>query len=106
VDVEGQLKKLVIDQFYKQKFKKSLCYHWVQSSIICIYNLGSHKRGKFYLAPKNHSLLYTPTTYTKTIDHDLVWDDFEHFYALITSSQKLKTYAFQTYLDLSYFLES
>jgi len=50
--------------------------------------------------------LYTPTTCTKPIDHNLVWDEFEQFYALITSSQQLKKYAFQTYLDLSYFLES
>ncbi len=29
VDVEGQLRKLVIDHLYKQKFKKFLCYRWV-----------------------------------------------------------------------------
>jgi len=100
VDVEGQLKKLSIDQLYKQKFKKFLCYHWGQSSIICRYNLGSHKRGKIYLTPRNRSLLYTPTTYTKTTNHDLIWDDFEQFYALIISSQQLETYALQTYLNL------
>jgi hypothetical protein len=33
-------------------------------------------------------------------------DDFEQFYALITSSQQLKIYAFQTYPNLTYFLES
>jgi hypothetical protein len=77
VDVEGQLRKLAKDQLYKQKFKKFLCYHWVQSSIICRYNLGSHKKSKFYLAPRNHSLLYTPIAYTKIIEYDLVWDDFE-----------------------------
>jgi len=51
-------------------------------------------------------LLYTPTHYIKTTYHNLVRDDFEKNYALITSSQQLKIYAFQTYLDLSYFLES
>jgi hypothetical protein len=40
------------------------------------------------------------------MDQDLDWDDFEQFYALITSSQQLETYAFQTCLDLSYFFES
>jgi hypothetical protein len=78
----------------------------VQSSIIHKYNLSSHKKDKFYLVPSNHSLLYTPTTCTKKIDHNLVWDEFEQFYALITSSQQLKKYAFQTYPDLSYFFQS
>jgi hypothetical protein len=103
VDVEEQLRKLVIDQLYNQKFKKFLYYRWVQSSIVHRYNLGSH-RGKFYLTPRNHSLLCTPCA--KTIDQDLDWNDFEQFYALITSSQQLETYAFQTYPDLSYFFES
>jgi hypothetical protein len=94
VDVEGQLGKLTIDQLYNQKFKKFLYYYWVQSSIIHKHNLSSHKKGKFYLAPRNHSLLYTPTTCTKTIDHNLVWDEFEQFYASITSSEQLKKYAF------------
>ncbi len=91
MDVEGQLNFFAIDQFYNQKFKEFLCYHWVQSSIIRRYNLGSHKRSRFYLAPRNHSLLYTPIACIKTIDEDLVWDDFEHFYALITSSKQLET---------------
>jgi hypothetical protein len=105
VDVEELLRKLVIDQLYNQKFKKFLYYLWVQSSIVHRYNLGSHK-GRFYPTPRNHSLLYTPTTCAKTIDQYLDWDDFEQLYALITSSQQLETYAFQTYPDLSYFLES
>jgi hypothetical protein len=106
VDVEGQLKKLAIDQLYNQKFKNFLFYCWVQSSIIWRYNLGNHNKEIFYPTPRIHNLLYTPTTYTKIIDQDLVWDDFELFYALITSSQQVETYAFQTYPDLSYFLES
>jgi hypothetical protein len=77
VDVKGQLRKLAINQLYNQKFKKFLCYCWVQSSIIHRYNLGSHKRNIFYPIPRNHNLLYTPTTCAKTIDQDLVWDDFE-----------------------------
>ncbi len=39
MDVKGQLRKLAIDQLYNQKFKKFLCHHWVQSSIIYKYNL-------------------------------------------------------------------
>jgi hypothetical protein len=66
----------------------------VQNSIICIYNLGSHERSKFYLAPKNHSLLYTSIAYTKITNHNLVWDDFEQLYALIFFSQQLEIYAF------------
>jgi hypothetical protein len=37
---------------------------------------------------------------------NLVWDKFEQFYTLITSSQQLEKYAFQTYPDLSYFLKN
>jgi hypothetical protein len=77
VDVEGQLKKLAIDQLYNQKFKKFLYYRWVQNSMICRYNLGSHKKGRFYPSPRNHSLLYTPTAYIKTTNQDLVWHDLE-----------------------------
>jgi hypothetical protein len=106
VDVKGQLRKFAIDQLYNQKFKKFLYYCWVQSSIICRYNLGSHKISKFYPTPKNHSLLYTPIICTKTKNQNLVWDDFEQFYALIISSQQLEIYAFQTYPSLSYFLKS
>jgi hypothetical protein len=32
--------------------------------------------------------------------------NFEEFYALITSSKQLKTYAFHIYLDFSHFLKS
>ncbi len=88
MDVKGQLGKLVIDQFYNQKFKKFLYYCWVQSSIIHKYNLGSHKKGKFYPALRNRNLLYTLITCTK-INQNMVWDDFEQFYALITFSQQL-----------------
>jgi hypothetical protein len=41
----------------------------VQSSIICKCNLGSHKKRKFYLAPKIHNLLYTPIA-----NENFVWD--------------------------------
>jgi hypothetical protein len=66
VDVKGQLRKFAIDQLNDQKFKKLLYYQWVQSSTIWRYNLSNHKRGKFYPAQKNCSLLYKPTTCTKT----------------------------------------
>jgi hypothetical protein len=87
MDVEGQLRHLAKDQLYNQKFKKFLYYHWVLSFIICRYNLNSHKKGKFYSTPRNRSLLYTLIAYTKTTNQNLVWDDFEEFYALITYSQ-------------------
>jgi hypothetical protein len=106
MNVKWQLKKLATDQLYNQMSKKFICYRWVQSSIIRRYNLGNHKRSKFHPTPRNYSLLYTPTTCTKTTNQDLVCDDFEQLYALITSSQQLETYAFQTYPNLSYFLES
>jgi hypothetical protein len=50
--------------------------------------------------------LYIPNAHTKTTHQNLVWDDFEEFYVLKASSQQLKIYAFQTYPNLSYFLES
>ncbi len=65
MDVEGQFKKLAINQLYNQIFKKFLCYHWVQSSIIRRYNLGSCKRNRFDPAVRNYNLLYAPTDYTK-----------------------------------------
>ncbi len=67
-----------------------LYYCWVQRYIICKYNLNNHKQRKFHPPQKNCSLLYTPTTCTKTIDHNLIWDDFEQFYALITFSQQVE----------------
>jgi len=69
-----------------------------------LYNIGSHKRGRFLQAPKSCSLLYTPTAYTKIVNQDLIWLDFEEFYALITSFKQLEVYAFHTYPDLSHFL--
>ncbi len=78
----------------------------MQSFIIQKYSLGNHKRGTFYPGPKNCNSLYTPIACTKITNQNLVWNDFEQLYALIISSQQLKIYAFQTYLDLSYFLES
>ncbi len=66
MDVEGQLGKLIIDQFYNQNLKKFLHYRWVQNSIIQRYNLGTHKKGKFYPIPRNRNLLYTPIAYKKT----------------------------------------
>ncbi len=51
-------------------------------------------------------MLYTPITCTKIIDQNFVWDEFETFYVLITSSQQLESYAFETYCDLSYFFNS
>jgi hypothetical protein len=66
VDVKGQPRKFAIDQLYDQKFKKLLYYQWVQSATICRYNLSNHKRGKFYPALRNCSLLCKPTICTKT----------------------------------------
>jgi hypothetical protein len=105
VDVKGKLRKLVINQFYNTKFKKKMNYRLVQSFIICRYNLCSHKKGKFYPTPINRSLLYTPIACTTTYNN-LIWDEFETFYALINYLQQLESYAFETCLNLSYFLES
>jgi hypothetical protein len=106
VDARGHLRKDEIDELYNQKFKKFLYYCWRLNSIIPWYNIGSHKRGRFLQAPRNHNLLYKPTTYTKTIDQNLVWLDFEEFYALIKISKQLKTYAFHIYPNLSHFFQN
>jgi hypothetical protein len=55
VDVEGQLGKLAIDQFYNQKFKKFFILLLGAKFIIRKCNLGNHKKSKFYLAPKIRS---------------------------------------------------
>jgi hypothetical protein len=87
VDVKGWLKKVTIDQLYNQKFKNLFLYYpWVESFIVRRYNLNNHKQGKFHPLQRNHSLLYTPTTCIETIDHNLIWDDFEQFYAFIIFS--------------------
>jgi len=86
VYVEGQLWKVVIDQFYNQKYRKFLYYCWLQSFIVCRYNLHSHKQRKFQPIQRNRNLLYTPTTCTKTINQNLIWDDFEQSYTLIIYS--------------------
>jgi hypothetical protein len=80
VDIQRKLRKFTIDQFYNTNFKKKLYYCWVQSYIICEYNLNSHKRGKFYPTPRNCSLLYTPIACTTTTNQNLIWDEFETFY--------------------------
>lgn len=58
----------------------------MQSFIVCRYNSNNHKRGKLHPAQRNHILLYIPTIQIETIDQNLVWDDLEQLYALITSS--------------------
>ncbi len=78
MDVKEQLGKVTIDQFYNQKFKNLfLYYRWVQISIVRRYNLNNHKQGRFHPLQRNHSFLYTPTTCIETINHNLIWDDFE-----------------------------
>ncbi len=84
----------------------SLGWKWEFGDRQLDWTLKWQKQVWFHLAPRNHSLSCPSTTYTKTIDQDLVWNDFEQFYALITSSQQLETYAFHIYHDLSYFLKS
>ncbi len=51
------------------------------------YGIGSHKKGKLFQAPRSRNLLYTPTICTETTNQNLVWSNFEEFYALITSSK-------------------
>ncbi len=105
MDTKWQLGKDAIDELYNQKFKKFLYYHWIQSFIIFNYNICTHKKGRFLQAPRSCNLLYIPITCTWTIDQNLVWLNFEEFYAFITSSKQLKAYAFHTYLNLSHSLE-
>jgi hypothetical protein len=64
VNVEGQIGKITIDELYNEKFLKNQYYHWVQRSIVPNYNTSNHRRGKFVQAPKNRSLVYTPTICT------------------------------------------
>ncbi len=104
MDAKWHLGRDAIDEFYNQKFEKSLCCLWIHSSIILKYNICTHKRGRFLQAPRNCNLLYIPTTYTKTVDQNLVWSNFEEFCASVTSFKQLKAYAFHTYLNLSHSL--
>jgi hypothetical protein len=81
VDVRGHLERVTIDELCNQKFKSFLYYQWIQSFVIPRYGIGSHKKGRFLQALKSRSLLYTPTTCTKTTNQNLVWLNFEEFYA-------------------------
>jgi len=73
----------------QRKFKKFLYCHWVQSFIVCRYNISVYKRGILHPILRNCSFLYISTAYIETIDKNLVWDDFEQFYTSIISSQQL-----------------
>jgi len=48
----------------------------------------------------------TLMTYTSTIDIDLVCEDYESFYELISFTPILESWAFFKYLDLMHFLQS
>ncbi len=69
--------------------------------------LGPHPYGLFALvASPKLRLRHLQPAQLETIDQILIWNDFEQFYAFITSFQELQAYAFHTYLDLAHFLES
>jgi hypothetical protein len=100
MDARGHLERDAIDEFYNKEFKKNC----TTTRYKVLYIIGNHKRSRFLQAPKSCSLLYTPIAYLETTNQDLVWLDFEEFYALITGFKQLEACAFQIYLDLTHFL--
>jgi hypothetical protein len=91
-------------RLYSLKFKKYIYYHWIQKSICRSYTTTTHqKKGRYHLAPTNHTLQFIQTTCTNTYDVNLYWDEFFYFHALITSFTKLKSYAVEIYPNLTNF---
>ncbi len=60
-----------------------------------LYNMWNPKKGRFHQATRNHNLIYKPIAY-KGNKIKFSWDDFKHFYILITSFPWLELYAFDT----------
>jgi hypothetical protein len=95
-------------QKYNIKYSNYFYYHWIQQSIFpkqpsCS---SSSTNRRFISLPSRCTLKYILTAYTSTIDITLDWADFAKFYELFVSSEELKTYAFEHYLDLTHFLIS
>jgi hypothetical protein len=62
----------VMKRLYSLKFKKYIYYHWIQKSKRRNYKAITHKKkGRYHLAPTNHTLQFIPTSYTNTYDVNL-----------------------------------
>jgi hypothetical protein len=67
-----------IDKIYNKKFSKYIYYCWVVKSVkspLVLRRKGNHKQ---WIVAKFHSQIFTPIAYTKTIDENLVWSNFEN----------------------------
>jgi hypothetical protein len=58
---------------------------------------------KFQGVGASHNLKYIPTTCTSIEDIVLEWEDFQHFYDIISSSNVLKDHDLFNYLELRHF---
>ncbi len=64
------------------------------------------KKPKYQITWVNYTYKFILTTYTLIENKGLVWEDFSRFYELMTSKGELKSYDFETYLNLANFVWS
>jgi hypothetical protein len=79
----GIERKGCLDELYNKKYIKFLYCQCMKSFVV----------QRYQQVVKHRNLVYTPTTYAKTTNQNLDWDDFKDFYALIRTSKDSKAYA-------------
>jgi hypothetical protein len=79
-ETSDECKIVIINKLYSERYKKILCYYWLTTNIPkqpkTNKRLGSHK---FPQARLNCGLKFTSTTYTISIDDNLVRANFHIF---------------------------
>jgi hypothetical protein len=95
----NKCKITTIDKEYKKKFNKYLYYRWFQKT-----QKSSSRNYKFQHAQVNCGLRFTFIA-CKTITYDhLVWEDFAHFFHLISKNWKIEWHVDETYLAFIKFM--
>ncbi len=97
-----------VDQLYTSKYKKFFYYCWIKKFVASrvVMRTNSTSSRKFQGVGASHNLKYIPTTCTSIEDIVLEWEDFQHFYDIISSSNVLKDNDFLNYPELRHFFQS
>jgi hypothetical protein len=93
-----------IDKVYIKKISKYIYYRWVVKFVkspLVQRRKGNHKQ---WVVTKLRSQIFFPTTYTETIDGNLVWSNFEDKFNFTLDAGKKEQYAQVTYPGLIDFL--
>jgi hypothetical protein len=93
---------------HTSKYKKFLYYRWIKKFVASriVRRTNSTSSRKFQGVGTSHNLKYISTTCTSIEDIVLEWEDFQHFYDIITSSNVLKDHDFLNYPKLTHFFQS